>query len=171
MSNELFNFSIPVFIRHLRILDDILAIGERHVRDRGIDPASLALARLHADMFSLAGQVRAACSTAERSAARLLGAEPADSKGDGATFPELHGRIDEALRSLAKVAERDFDGAEERTVRLPAGTDRVTLTAREYLMRFSLPNFYFHVTTAYDILRHNGVALGKRDFLRLTLAT
>jgi hypothetical protein len=171
MSSDLFGFSAPIFARHLRILGDLITTAERHASDHKIDPAALISARLYPDMFSLAGQVRAACGTAERTVARLLGRQAPDSAGDDETFSAMHERIGRVVAEMARVTERDFAGADQRTVDLPAGGSTLTLTAREYLLRFSLPNFYFHVTTAYDILRHNGVALGKRDFLQLSSAT
>ncbi len=168
MANDLFDYSVPVFARQLRILDDIVAIAERHAAALKIDPAALILARLYPDMFSFAGQVRAACGTAQRATARLAGREPADTAGNDTTFEAIHERIRQAVAFLAGFSEADFEGAGQRIIAFPGADGTTTpLTARQYLTRFALPNFYFHVATGYDILRHSGVALGKRDYLRI----
>jgi hypothetical protein len=165
MANAIYEFSVPVFDRHLKILDGLLEMAEAHAKDRKIDPAALVLARLFPDMFTLAGQVRSACDTAKRSTARLVGLEAPQSQDTDKTFSDLHERIRDAVSYLEGLAAERFEGAEERKIEFPYGGSTVSLTTQQYLSRFSLPNFYFHVTTAYDILRHNGVVVGKGDFL------
>lgn len=167
MTNDLLNYSKPIFVRHLRILDDIIAIAERHTADRKIDPAALIFARLYPDMFPFTGQVRAACGTAQRSIARILGLEPSESGDNDKTFEEMHARVRQVVAFLSGFTEPDFRGADERIINFPTANGTAPLAAREYLTQFSLPNFYFHIATAYDILRHNGVPLGKRDYLRI----
>ena len=115
-------------------------------------------------MFPLTAQVQAACDTAKRATARLVGAEPPRFEDGEATFDELHDRIRRTSAYVESHAADRFLG-EDRKIEMKTGSTVVSLTPREYLTRFALPNFYFHVTTAYDILRHNGVALGKRDYL------
>lgn len=167
MTNDLFSYSTPVFARHLRILDDIVGIAERHANDQKIDAAALISARLYPDMFPFTGQVRAACGTAQRATARLLGLEPAEAADNDKTFEDMHQRIRGTVTFLSGFTEADFAGADQRTIGFPTGNGSTPLTARAYLTTFALPNFYFHVATAYDILRHNGVPLGKRDYLRI----
>lgn len=170
MTKDLFAYSTPVFARHLRILDDIVGIAERHVAERNIDAMALIVARLYPDMFPFAGQVRAACGTAQRATARLLGMQPAESRDDDKSFEAMHERIRGVVAFVSAFTEVDFAGAEQRTIPFPTGNGSTPLTARDYLTRFALPNFFFHVATAYDILRHNGVPLGKRDYLRIDSA-
>lgn len=165
MANAIYGFSVPVFERHLRILDRLLEMAEAHTRDQKIESATLVLARLYPDMFALAGQVRAACDTAKRSTARLAGLEAPQSQDTDKTFADLHDRIRDAVAYLEGLPAERFEGAEERKIEFPYGGSTVSLTTQQYLTRFSLPNFYFHVTTAYDIFRHNGVVVGKSDFL------
>ena len=165
MQSDLYTFSAPVFVRHLHILGEILLIAEKHAGEHGIAPAALLAARLYPDMFPLTGQVRAACDTAQRTTARILGKDPPSSEDADKTFGEMQERIQKASAFVGGHPADAFRAAEQRTVDFPLGKESVKLTAREYLTRFSLPNFYFHVTTAYDILRHNGVVLGKRDYL------
>jgi uncharacterized protein len=165
MANAIYEFSVPVFDRHLKILDGLLEMAETHAKDRQIEPAALVLARLFPDMFTLAGQVRSACETAKRSTARLVGLEPPQSQDTDKTFADLRERIRDAVSYLEGLPAERFEGAEKRKIEFPYGGSTVSVTTLQYLSRFSLPNFYFHVTTAYDILRHNGVVVGKRDFL------
>jgi len=167
MPNDLFVYSTPVFARHLRILDDIVGIGERHASERNIDATALILARLYPDMFPFTGQVRAACGTAQRATARMLGLQPSESGDNDKTFEDMHERIRGTVAFVSGFTEADFAGADQRTVSFPTANGSTPLTSRAYLTRFALPNFYFHLATAYDILRHNGVPLGKRDYLRI----
>ncbi len=167
MANDLFDYSTPVFARHLRILGDIIALAERHAADRKIDADALVFARLYPDMFPFTGQVRAACSTAERATARLLGREPPEAADNDKTFADMHERIAKAVGFVSGFNAADFAAADGRTIDFPGANGMLPLTARQYLATFALPNFYFHVATAYDILRHNGVPLGKRDYLRI----
>lgn len=165
MANAIYEFSVPVFKRHLEILDKLLQMAETHIQDHKIEPETLVLARLYPDMLALAGQVRAACDTAKRSSARLAGLEAPQSQDTDKTFGDLHERIRDAVTYLEGLPAEHFTGAEERKIEFPSGGSTVSLTTQHYLNRFSLPNFYFHVTTAYDIFRHNGVVVGKSDFL------
>ncbi len=165
MQSDLYTFSAPGFVRHLHVLSEILLIAEKHATEHNITPATLLSARLYPDMLPFTGQVRAACDTAQRTTARILGKEPPSSEDGDKTFGEMRERIQRASAYVGGHPADAFQAAEQRMVDFPLGKESVKLTAREYLTRFSLPNFYFHVTTAYDILRHNGVALGKRNYL------
>jgi NADPH:quinone reductase-like Zn-dependent oxidoreductase len=165
MTNAIFEFSVPVFERHLKILAKLLKTAETHAQDSKIEPATLISARLTSDMYTLGGQVRAACDTAKRSTARLIGLEPPRSQDTDESFADLQERIRDALGYLASLSAKSFAGSERRKIEFPFASGTVTITTQQYLTRFSLPNFYFHVVTAYDILRHSGVAVGKNDFL------
>ncbi len=165
MPNAIYEFSVPVFERHLEILAKLLEIAETHAKDRKIEPATLIFARLFPDMFTLAGQIRAACDTAKRSTARLIGLGAPQSQDTDKSFADLQERIRDALGYLKSFSPKSFAESEGRKIEFPFGSGTVAITAQQYLARFSLPNFYFHVATAYDILRQNGVAVGKRDFL------
>jgi uncharacterized protein len=116
-------------------------------------------------MYPLTGQVQAACDTAKRTTARLVGVEPPRFEDNEASFEELHARIRKTTAFVVSHPVDAFLAAAERTIEMKVGSGTVNLTASQYLIRFALPNFYFHITTAYDILRHNGVVLGKRDYL------
>jgi uncharacterized protein len=157
--------TVPALLRGIRVLGDVLGKAEAHTKERSITPAALLSARLFPDMFPLNGQVRSACDTAKRAVARLTAAEPPVFENDGLSFEDLQARIQDATAYIARHDSAAFVGAAERIIEMKMGSAAISLTGLEYLTRFSLPNFYFHLTTAYDILRHNGVALGKRDFL------
>jgi hypothetical protein len=165
MSNTIFEFSIPVFERHLKILAKLLEIAETHTNDREIEPATLIFSRLFPDMFTLAGQIRAACDTAKRSTARLIGLGAPQSLDTDKSFADLQERIRDALGYLECIPAGSLAVSEGKKIEFPFGSSIVAITPQQYLTRFSLPNFYFHVATAYDILRQNGVPVGKRDFL------
>jgi hypothetical protein len=157
--------TVPALLRGIRALEDVLRKAEVHAAERSITPAALLSARLFPDMFPLSGQVRSACDTAKRAVARLTAEEPPLFDNNGLTFEDLQARIQDATAYIAAHDSAACAGAAERIIEMKMGSDAISLTGLEYLTRFSLPNFYFHLTTAYDILRHNGVTLGKRDFL------
>src|SRR5581483_9414679 len=160
MPNHLYAFSVPVFLRGHAILSDVLHKGEAHAAERKIAPLTLLTARLFPDMFTLSGQVQAACDTAKRATARLVGIEPPRFEDNETTFDELYARIQRTSEFVAQHRPEAFRDADTRKIELKMPTGAVSLTAEQYLVRFALPNFYFHVATAYDILRHNGVPLG-----------
>jgi hypothetical protein len=165
MPLTIYQASVPVYTRLLRNLSGILDKSAAHAAAKKIDPAILISARLYPTMWSVAEQVRAACNHAVRGPARLTGNPPPSFDGKDATFEDLKGRIAWAIAFAEGVPESAFDGAEDREIVFPAGDEERRLTGRDYLLGFSMPNFYFHVTTAYDILRHNGVPLEKDDFV------
>jgi hypothetical protein len=167
MSLSMSAASLPVFDTSLRNLRHCLEKALAHARDRGFDAQVLVGVRLAPDMLPLAAQVRIACDTAKLAAARLAGIEAPRHADEETTLEELQARIDTTLAFLATVPAAAIDGSEERTIRFPVGRDRQMreMTGEAYLKHWAVPNLYFHVTTAYALLRHNGVPLGKPDFL------
>src|SRR5262252_5160 len=132
------------------------------LQDHAVSPADRAVVPRH---VSADGQVQAACDTAKRATARLVGVEPPRFENNETTFEELYARIQRTSEFVEKFQAEAFRDDELRKIELNMSAGVVSLTPEKYLTRFALPNFYFHVTTAYDILRHNGVTLGKRDYL------
>lgn len=165
MANDLYPYSVPVFLRGHSILAELLRRGEAHAADHKIEPSALLTARLFPDMFPLTRQIQAACDTAKRATARLVGVEPPRFEDTETTFDELQARIRRTSEYVGQYGRAAFRDSDARKIELKLSARPVELTGEEYLVRFALPNFYFHVTTAYDILRHNGVALAKKDFL------
>ncbi|HEY7748695.1 MAG TPA: DUF1993 domain-containing protein [Aestuariivirgaceae bacterium] len=165
MPLTMYEVSIPQLERSLRNLSAILDKSVAHASQRKIDPQVLLGMRLYPDMFPLVRQVQTATDFAKAIASRLAGRDPPKWDDTEKTFDELKVRIDKALTILAAAKPEDFEGSETREITLSPGGRTVKLTGNDYLLRFALPNFYFHVTTAYDILRHAGVELGKVDFI------
>jgi hypothetical protein len=165
MALSIYDASLPVYSRLLNALAAVLDKAAAYAEAKKIKPEVLVTARLYPDMWSLAEQVRGACNHAVRGAARLSGAEIPAFDGKDATFADLKARIDWALHFIATFTPQQFAGAEDREVVFPAGPSERRMSGRAYLLEFSMPNFMFHTTTAYAILRHNGVPLRKADFL------
>jgi hypothetical protein len=162
----IYQASVPVYVRILTALSETLAKAEADAKARGIEPSILLTARLYPNMWSLAQQVNAACNHATRGPARLTGGSPPSFDGKDASFADLQARIAWAIGFAKSIPESAFDGAENREIVFPVGdAGQRKLSGRDYLLGFSMPNFYFHATTAYDILRHNGVPLEKDDFV------
>ncbi|MFZ5756167.1 MAG: DUF1993 domain-containing protein [Pseudomonadota bacterium] len=157
--------SVPVYKRGLKNLDGILAKAEAHAAERGIDIGTLLDARLAPDMFDLKRQVQIACDHAKGGAGRLAGVELPKHEDNEKTVAELRARIQKTLEFINSIEAAKFDGAESRQITLKFPWATYDFTGEKFLTGWSLPNFYFHLTTAYDILRHNGVPLGKADFL------
>ena len=164
MDNLMYSLSAPVFVRILRNLDGVLDKGAAYAAARKIDPAVLVGARLFPDMFPLSAQVRIAADFAKGAAARLTGNEPPKYEDTETTFDELKARIAKTIAYVESFKPEQFGGAATRTVTMKMRGEDKSFDGVTYLANIVLPNFYFHVTTAYDILRHNGVELGKRDF-------
>lgn len=166
MTMSMYSASVPVFQHMLRNLVHILDKGEASAQARGFDPSVLATFRLAPDMLPFTRQVLIACDAAKLGVARISGVEAPKFEDKETSFPELKARIQKTLDYLQGVPASAMDGSEERQITFPAGRDRkLTMTAQDYLTTWALPNFFFHVTTAYAILRHNGVDLGKADYL------
>lgn len=165
MSQSLYDVSIPVVVRALKNLSHVLARGEAHAEARKLDPAVLLGARLYPDMLPLTRQVQIATDVAKGCGARLAGREPPVYEDTETSFAELQARITRTLEYLQSLPAADFDGSETRTVTIKLRGEPVQFPALTYLHYFVLPNLFFHAATAYDLLRHNGVELGKADFL------
>ncbi|NWG24785.1 MAG: DUF1993 domain-containing protein [Pseudorhodoplanes sp.] len=158
MPISMYQASIPLFVRGFDSLSRILRKGEAG------GPA-LVEARLAPDMLTLAGQVQRASDTAKGCAARLSGLDNPSFPDSEKTFAELQARIARTVEFLQSVTPDRIDGSEGEAIEIKTGGGALRFKGRDYLLTFALPNFYFHVTTAYDILRHNGVPVGKMDYL------
>jgi hypothetical protein len=165
MSLTMYRISVPVFIRGLRVLSQLLEKASLHAQASGIDPAELVDARLAPDMFGLAGQVQRTSDTAKLAIERLTGVQSPRMEDRESTFAELQERISKTIEYLESVDASKLDGTETRTVTLAFGEFKQSFSGEAYLLTFTLPNFFFHVTTAYDILRNKGVQVGKLDYL------
>jgi hypothetical protein len=157
--------SAPRFARMLKNLSEILAKAEAQCEARKIDPLVMTSQRLYPDMFPLSRQVQIACDAAKGAVARLAGVEIPKHEDTEKTFAELRARIQKTLDFMATVTPAQLDGSEEKEIVLKLRGQDVGFKGMQYLLAFAWPNFYFHVTTAYNILRHNGVELGKADYL------
>lgn len=165
MSLSMYQASIPVFIRMLGNLSKILDKAAAFAEAKKIDPAVLIRDRLAPDMLPFSFQIQTATDAAKGCAARLGGIEAPSFADTESTLPELKQRIEKTLAFLQTVTAAQIDGSEERSVTLKLRVGELQFKGQDYLLHFALPNFYFHVSTAYAILRHNGVDLGKADFL------
>lgn len=166
MALAMYDFSVPVLKQALGSLAAILRKAADHAESRKIDPAVFVGARLFPDMFALAKQIQIATDQAKGCAARLAGVEIPSFADTETTFGELLARIEKTIAFLDGFKAQQIDGSETRRIVLQLHDGRsLEFTGQDYLLKWVMPNFYFHVTTAYNILRHNGVEIGKRDFL------
>lgn len=157
--------SVDLFAHALGNLSAFLEKAVASAKERKFDPAVLLGSRLAPDMFPLTRQVQIACDLAKNSVARLAAQEPPRFPDTEASFEELHARIARTIDYLRGVPTSALEGAEARDIKVPAGERTLEFKGLEFLEQWAIPNVFFHVTTAYAILRHNGVDLGKRDFL------
>ena len=166
MSISIYDFSIPVLTRGLTNLSAILDKAAAHAAAKKFDSGVLTQARLFPDMYPLVRQVRAATDHAVNASARLAGAEPLAFANTETSFAELGARLTKAIDFVKGFKASQIDGSEDKAIKItfPSGATR-DFTGQSLLLGNSLPNFYFHCTTAYDILRHSGVDVGKRDFM------
>ncbi|KQY28855.1 hypothetical protein ASD21_03375 [Caulobacter sp. Root1455] len=157
--------SVPVFVRALKVLATLLEKGEAHAKAQGQNPDDLVGARLADDMLPLSGQVQRASDASKGAVSRLTGVDAPAMADEETTLAQLKTRVADTLAYIESVDPKAFEGSEERTVelKLPGGT--LTFTGEDYLLTFALPNFFFHVVTAYDVLRHKGVQIGKLDYM------
>lgn len=162
---DLYDETIPVLTKFLANLEAWLDEAEADAKERGFDPEILVEARLAPDMFPLRRQVQAACDTAKFIAARLTGTEAPSHPDTEVDLAQLRARIAVTKEFLADFDREAFDGAEDRVLAVGFLPPDVRIGAAEYLRGFALPNFYFHLSVAYGILRHNGVTLGKRAYI------
>lgn len=165
MTISLYTASVPTFVHSLKALKGVLQKGEAHALAHKIEPGVLLQARLYPTMFALTRQVQIACDFAKGCAARLAGIDAPKFEDTESTFAELYARIDRTIEFLGTVTAPQIDGQEERDIEIKAGPRTLNFKGQAYLLGFVNPNFYFHSTTAYAILRHCGVDVGKGDFL------
>jgi hypothetical protein len=157
--------SSAALTRALHNLSAILHIAEAHATAKKIEPSALITARLAPDMLTLAGQIQRASDAAKGCAARLSGSDIPSFADTETTFDELQARVAATIAFIDGISAAQIDGSETRAITLKLRTGDQAMTGQSYLLGFALPNFYFHVVTAYAILRHNGVEIGKLDFL------
>lgn len=165
MSISVFDQTVSAMSRMLLNLDAIVSKAEKYAEEKKIDPNVLIQARLYPDMLPFVSQIRIATDMAKGAAARLSGSEMPKWPDDEATFEDIHARIRKALNYLAGFKPEQFEDGESRDIELKLPNRTLEFTGRDYILGFVLPNFYFHMTTAYNILRHNGLAIGKFDFM------
>lgn len=166
MTISMYQASIPTFISALTNLSAVLKKGLANATERNIDPSVFISARLAPDMLPLSRQIQIASDTLKGYAARVAGIEVPSWADDETTFEQLEARIQKTIAFLQTIKPEQIDGSEEKTIAVPSRSqpDR-TFKGQFYLFNFTIPNLYFHITTAYAILRHNGVSIGKKDYL------
>jgi len=161
----MYQASIPVFVRMLGNFSAILDKAVAHAEAKKIDPAIFINARLAPDMYPLSRQIQIATDIVKGGGARLAGVEVPSYQDNESTFAELKARIAKTIGFLQSLNADQINGSEERTISLKLGAKEINFLGEPYLLNFVIPNFYFHITCAYAILRHNGVDVGKMDFL------
>jgi hypothetical protein len=161
----MYQASVPVFVRGMTNLAAIFDKAAAHAEAKKIEQSVFMAARLAPDMLALPRQVQIVSDTARRCVARLAGTEPPSMDDKESNFAELKTRLEKSIDYLKSVPKSDIEGSEERSIAMKVGGKDIVFTGRDYLLGFALPNFFFHVTTAYNILRHNGVEIGKMDYL------
>ena len=166
MSITMHEIAVPSFTKHLEALDAILDKAVAYCETKKIEPETLLMARLYPDMYTFKKQVQSACDFAKLSVGRLAGLTPPVHDDSERTFADLKQRIAETLAVLAEADPFAMNASADKPFTIKAGPRELHFTGREYLLHFALPNFYFHCATAYGILRHNGLDIGKRDFMR-----
>lgn len=165
MATELYDLTVPAFLRGLHVLSTLLDKGAAHAAEQGINPATLTSARLIEDMRPLTAQVQLATDSAKGAVIRIGELDPFPLPDSEETFADLQDRIARTIAFLESVPRDKIDGREEATVILKTPRGEFSFTGRSHVLTFSLPNFYFHLTTAYALLRQAGVPLGKLDYL------
>lgn len=165
MTISMYQASVPACIRTLNNLVNILEKGATYAETKKIDSSVLVNSRLFPDMFPLSRQVQIASDIARRGAAQLAGIEAPKFEDNETTLPELIDRVQKTISYLDTFKPEQIDGSEEKTITIQVRDNSLSFQGMPFLLYFVLPNVYFHVTTAYDILRHCGVELGKQDFL------
>lgn len=167
MQLSMYQASAPVFAQGLRALLGILGKAQAHIEARGIDPNALLQARLFPDMLPFNRQIHLCTDFAKGPVARLAGEEPTSFADVEASFPDLIARVANTLAIVEGFAADQIDGSEDKDITLIRRGESTVVKGRAYLLEQAMPNFYFHLTTAFAILRHNGVEIGKKDFLGL----
>ena len=166
MAMSMYRASVPVFLQMLPCLSAVLGKAAAHAAARKIDQQVFLDARLYPDMFPLTKQVQVATDFSKGCCARLAGQDPPKYADDEKSFDQLRGRIAKTIDFIREFKPSQIDGSEERDISLVLGGQPMQFKGENYLVGLVLPNFFFHCTTAYAILRHNGVELGKQDFMR-----
>ena len=162
---SMYQASAPRFVHVLNNLSAMLDKAQAHVDAKKIDPAALTTFRLFPDMFPLSRQIQVACDVSKGVVARLAGVEVPKHEDTEQTFDELKARIAKTIAFIESIKPGQIDGAEEKDITVKLGKQEFRFKGMQYLLNWAHPNFYFHATTAYNILRHNGVELGKKDFV------
>jgi hypothetical protein len=165
MTLSMYQASAPVFIQGLTGLGGVIDKAAAHAAERKIDPAALLQARLYPDMFAFTRQVQIATDFAKGAVARLAGVDFPAYEDVETSFEELKARVDKTVAYIRTLDATQIDGSEDRGISLVRRGETTVVKGQAYLLEQAMPNFYFHITTAYAILRHNGVEVGKRNFL------
>lgn len=166
MSISMYNASVPIFKQMLNSLSAILVKAETHAKENGMSPDALLQASLFADMFNLIRQVQIATEFAKGVTARLAGMDVPVYEDNELSFKELQARIAKTIQFISEVAPEKIEESEHREIITRPGTPKERrFTGQDYLLHYGLPQFFFHVTTAYDILRNKGVVIGKMDYM------
>jgi len=165
MTISMYQASAPRFVNTLKNLSAILDKAQAHAEAKKIEPSVLLNCRLYPDMFPMKRQVQVACDTAKGAVARLAGVEVPKHEDTEETFAELKARIAKTIAFIETIKSAQIDGGEDKNIHLKLGSREIDWKGMQYLLGYALPNFYFHAVTAYDILRHNGVELAKRDYI------
>jgi hypothetical protein len=165
MTISMYQASVPRFVNVLKNLSAILDKAQAHVDAKKIDPLALTTFRLFPDMFPMTRQVQIACDSAKGAVARLAGVDIPKHEDTEQTLADLKVRIAKTIEFMQSVPAQKIDGTEGKDIVLKQRSGEVQFKGMQYLLGFALPNVYFHVTTTYNILRHNGVEVGKQDFL------
>jgi hypothetical protein len=165
MKISMYQASAPRFVHVLNNLSAILDKAKAHAEAKKIDPAALTTFRLFPDMFTLSRQIQVACDVAKGAVARLAGVEVPKHEDTEQTFDELKARIAKTIAFINTIKPEQIEDSDERDIAVKLGKQDYRFKGMQYLLNWAHPNFYFHATTAYNILRHNGVELGKRDFV------
>ena len=165
MTISMYQASVPRFVNVLGNLSNILDQAQVHVDAKKLNPATLTTYRLFPDMLPMTSQVQIACDTAKGAVARLAGMEIPVYEDNEQTLADLKARIAKTIAFIQTVTQERIDGTEDKEIVIKRGDKETRYKGRQFVLGQALPNFYFHVTTAYNILRHNGIEIGKRDYL------
>jgi len=165
MKMSMYEASVPMFLHTLRNLRAILEKGAAYAEAKKFDPLVLAQSRLFPDMLPLTRQIQIASDAAKGAAARLAGVEPPKWEDHETTLPELIARVDKTIDYLQGFKAEQFEGSDDRTITINTPRQSFSFPGLIFLRHWAVPNFFFHVTTAYNLLRHNGVEIGKADYL------
>ena len=160
-----YDATVPAFLQILGSLQGLLTKAEAHCKAKNIAPEVLLTARLYPDMLPLTKQVQLVCDFASKGCARLTGSEVPSTPDTEKSFDELKQRLAKTIDYVKAFKPAQFEGADAKDITFPVGPASMTLKGQQFLNAFAFPNFYFHAATAHGILRHNGVEIGKRDFL------